>query len=188
VANLPALHEKSNNGISDYMTPSNNNDPASPVGDYGGGISAKRIRLENTRLLERALREHWPIPNKYRKPVVDRQVKIAIDPGSSAREATSAARCLASMSSDNAAIVLKLLDKVAPDQHAHTIDDNTASIEKLLTEAEYVEFLRNRTSHEDCDSGAICQIRQSVNGKALENGSAYGGSGPGANGHRNGQD
>lgn len=64
----------------------------------------------------------------------------------------------------------------------------SVSIRALLEEQEYVDFLRQRTGYEDCDAGALCQIRESGNGKPLANGSAYGGPGPGTNGHRNGSE
>lgn len=64
------------------------------VGDYGEGISAKRVGLQNTRMIERAIREGWPIPDEYRKPIIDRQVKIAVDPSITPRESTSATRAI----------------------------------------------------------------------------------------------
>jgi hypothetical protein len=159
------------------------------VGDYGGGVSAKRIRLENTRMLERALREQWPIPDEYREPIVKRQVKIAIDPDSSSREATSAARCIVSMQSQNNEIALKALDKISPDQHEHhgTIE-HRHGLAELLAEQDYVGYLRNRTGNQDSDPRLVCQIREPGNGKPVENGEAHGGAGPGANGHRNGSE
>lgn len=70
--------------------------PAVPevAGDYGGGVSAKRVSLENTRIIERAIREGWPIPDEYRKPLIDRQVRIAVDVQVSPRESTSATRAI----------------------------------------------------------------------------------------------
>ncbi len=98
------------------MIAQNNDEPSEPVGDIGG-LRAKG--LNDTRLLERALRERWPIPDQYREPIINRQVRIAMDPNSSPREATSAARCLVSMEQQNADIALKMLDKLVPDQHEH---------------------------------------------------------------------
>lgn len=39
--------------------------------------------------------------------------------------------------------------------------DVRAGIQELLNEPEYVEWLRQRNLAEDCDPGAICQIRES---------------------------
>ena len=151
----------------------------------GGALRPKGIR--DTRLIERALREGWPIRRKYRKPIVERQVSIAVDPESSPREATSAARCLVVMSSENAAIALKCLDKIVPDQHAHQLSGEVKhSLLDLQADNEYVEYLRHRARISDCDPGAICQIREPGNGKPLANGEAHGGAGQGTNGHRNG--
>jgi hypothetical protein len=48
--------------------------------------------IRTTRLLERAVRERWPIPEHLRQAIIDRQVEIATDPKYDAREATSAAK------------------------------------------------------------------------------------------------
>jgi len=71
------------------------------LGDYGGGISANRDSIETTRLIERAVKNRWPIDEKYKQAVVNRQVQIAIDKQSSNREAISAAKCLVSMEGQN---------------------------------------------------------------------------------------
>ena len=57
--------------------------------------------FRDTRLLERAVRERWPIDHSYLEAVAKRQVKIAVDPESSNRESTSAARCIVSMVGQN---------------------------------------------------------------------------------------
>ena len=48
----------------------------------------------DTRLIERAIRERWPIKEEWRAGLVARQVAIAGDKKSSPREATSAFRAL----------------------------------------------------------------------------------------------
>ncbi len=48
----------------------------------------------HTRMIERAIRQRWPIPDNFREALVNRQIRIAIDPGSNAREATSAFRAI----------------------------------------------------------------------------------------------
>lgn len=159
------------------------------VGDYGGGASARRISLEHTRMIERAVREGWPIPEEKRPAIVARQVRIALSKRSSPREATSAARCLLGMEQQNVDRVFKVLDKIVPDQHHVGITNQPQpQLQELLAEPSYVEYLRQRTVDQDCDSGAVCQVRDYGNGQALANGQAHGGAGPGTNGHRNGSE
>ena len=57
-----------------------------------GGTNAPGIRT--TRLVERALRERWPIPKALRKPLIERLVEIVQDTGSTPREVTSAAKAI----------------------------------------------------------------------------------------------
>ena len=157
------------------------------LGDYGGGISAKRIHLETTRLLERAIRERWVIDEQHRAPIVQRQVTTATDSEASNREATSAARCLVGMESQNLDVLFKLLDKQSPDlvdvQHS---SEKRQSIEELQGEDDYLDYLRQRNIETDCDAGLVCQIAEPRNGQPLENGEAPGPPRPGANGHRDG--
>jgi hypothetical protein len=75
---------------------------ASTAGGLGGG-SDRGIR--DTRLAERALREGWPIPDEIRAPLIKRLARIAFDPGSSPREATSAARAILQASKLNLEII-----------------------------------------------------------------------------------
>lgn len=83
----------------------------------------------------------------------------------------------------------KAIDKKLPDLHEHggTVE-HRHGLSNLMSEPDYVGYLRNRTSNQDCDAGLVCQIREPGNGKALENGTSHGGPGPGANGHRNGSE
>ena len=59
-------------------------------GGLGGPESIRPRGSRDTRLIERALAERWPIPIQHRAPLIERQVAIATDPTSSPREATSA--------------------------------------------------------------------------------------------------
>lgn len=124
------------------MIAQNKDDQPDPVGDIGG----LRPGIYDTRLIERALRERWPIPDKYREPIINRQVRIAMDPSSSNRESTSAARCLVSMEQQNADIALKMLDKLVPDQHEH--QHHAAELQDALAKAredeQYVSMERRR--------------------------------------------
>jgi hypothetical protein len=61
-------------------------------GGLGGATGPRAIR--DTRLVERALRERWPIPRPLRGPLIDRLARIVQDPGASPREAISAAKAI----------------------------------------------------------------------------------------------
>jgi hypothetical protein len=61
-------------------------------GGLGGSAAPRAAR--DTRLVERALREHWPIPRALRGPLIERLATIVQDPEASPREATSAARAI----------------------------------------------------------------------------------------------
>ena len=63
----------------------------------GGDGEIKRSELA----IERTAAKRWNIPDKYKDAIVNRQVKIAVDSSSSNREATSAARVLATLEAQN---------------------------------------------------------------------------------------
>ena len=150
-----------------------NNTPEEPddMGGLGGAALSAGPAIRDTRMLERALRERWPIPDQYRDAIVTRQIRIAIDPSSSNREATSATRCLVSMEQQNADIALKMLDKVVPDQYQHDITATVAPREtakELLGSPEYADFLRQR--ERDSDARIVCTNGHARNGKPLDDG------------------
>ena len=80
-----------------------------------GGMGDLSPRVE-AMIGRKALKQRWPIPEKYKQAVIDRQVKIAISPESSNREATSAARVLVAAEAQNQAD-----DRAEPigGQHVH---------------------------------------------------------------------
>lgn len=61
-------------------------------GDFG---------IRDTRLLERAVRERWPIKAEAREALVERMVKIVTDLTTSPREATAAVKALVGMERQN---------------------------------------------------------------------------------------
>jgi hypothetical protein len=145
------------------------------LGDYGGCVSARRVSLETTRMIERAVRERWPIPDEARGKVVNRQVRIATSKRSSPREATSAARCLAAMDSQNLAAEHKAIDKLLPDL-VNVSQTEGEQVRRNLADAlqapEYVEYIRQRALAEDTQPSPVCTNGQSRNGHALANGKA----------------
>ncbi len=71
-----------------------------PEGGLGGNFVPGR-GIRDTRLVERALRERWPIPKAIRKPLVERLAEIVEDTASSPREVISAAKAILSASKLN---------------------------------------------------------------------------------------
>jgi hypothetical protein len=87
-----------------------------------GGATAPGIRT--TRLVERALRESWPIPEDLRPLLVRRLAHIVESDNSSPREVTSAAKAILSASKIN-------LDAVGVAISAEQHEELTERLEKL---------------------------------------------------------
>src|SRR5262245_50931393 len=100
--------------------------PPAPSGGLGGE-SGRGIR--DTRLVERALREHWPIPEESRGPLVRRLLGIVLDREASPREVTSAARAILAASKLN-------LESVAATMRAQEHEELIARVEELERVAE----------------------------------------------------
>ena len=73
--------------------------------DAGGLGGTTRRGTRDTRLVDRALRERWPIPKALRGPLIERLAKIVQDPEASPREATAAARAILSASKINSDLI-----------------------------------------------------------------------------------
>jgi hypothetical protein len=69
-------------------------------GGLGGNLRDDR-GIRDTRLVERALRERWPIPKAIRRPLIERLYEIIQDTESSPREVTSAAKAILTASKLN---------------------------------------------------------------------------------------
>lgn len=113
-------------------------EPENQVGGEGGfpfGQADSERRLE-----QRAIRERWPIPDKYREPVVNRIVKIVVDPTSTNREATSAARCLAAMDAQN----VEATPTVAIQNNVNAGATPQQVAAELMSNEEFREFQRAR--------------------------------------------
>jgi hypothetical protein len=75
-----------------------------------------RLGIRDLRLVERAVREYWPITEAQRAVVIDRLVSLMAEPASTLREVASAARTLLAFSKIN-------LQSVAPTVAADAHDD-----------------------------------------------------------------
>lgn len=94
---------------------------AEPPGGLGG-TSGRGVR--DARLVERAVRERWPIPNALRGPLINRLAGIVQDPESSPREATAAARAILTASKIN-------LDGIDATIKAQSHEELTAKLAEL---------------------------------------------------------
>lgn len=85
--------------------------PPSPPGGLGGDMEGlpESIRpgpgIRDTRLIQRAIEEGWPVEQQYRKALINRQVSIGINPELSPRESTSAFMAILQASRQNLEIV-----------------------------------------------------------------------------------
>lgn len=66
--------------------------------------SLAAVGIRDTRLITRAIRNKWPIADDKRKPLLDRQVAIALSETVSPGEATSAFRSILAANAQNLAI------------------------------------------------------------------------------------
>ena len=141
--------------------------------DGGRGGKLRPEGMRDTRLLDRAIRERWPIPEEYKRPIVERMYKIIANPRTKAREASVAARVLVAMEAQNQSDQMKVIDKSVPDLHAHVVD-HRVTVQELLTEPDYVDYLRY------CEANSQPSLVRTNghggNGKPLDDG-------PSRNGH-----
>jgi hypothetical protein len=103
-----------------------------------GGTTGRAIR--DTRLVERALAERWPIPKSLRGPLIDRLAGIVQDPASSPREATSAAKAILSASKINLDVVSAII-KASVHNPAHRNNDVQAVRDFLSDEPDERDLL-----------------------------------------------
>lgn len=78
------------------------------------------VRGKEDRLLQRALREDWPLSAEQKQGIVKRMVEIIANEKSSPRDAARAAAVLITCRKNDNDKLLKVLDKVAPDQVEHS--------------------------------------------------------------------
>jgi hypothetical protein len=97
-------------------------------GGLGGNLAPGR-GIRDTRLVERAIRERWPIRRSIRGPLIERLAEIVQDTESSPREVTSAAKAILSASKIN-------LETIAATIKAREHDELVGRIEELERQAE----------------------------------------------------
>ena len=105
--------------------------------ENAGGLGATFLEpgIRNTRLLEKAIRQRWPILPEYRQAILLRQTRIAVDPKSPNREAIAAARCIKDMESQNQTDEHQSIPK--RHEHHHVASSMTAAeARKMLADIE----------------------------------------------------
>ncbi|MCC7424810.1 MAG: hypothetical protein IT428_31450 [Planctomycetaceae bacterium] len=83
-------------------------DGAATDGGLGGTIRQRGTR--DTRLIEKAIKQRWPIPAEKRAQLIERQLAIATAKNSSNREATAAFRAIMTAEAQNQADEHKAVD------------------------------------------------------------------------------
>lgn len=141
-------------------------EPLESGGGQGGPLSLFQGagQTSDTRLVERAIREQWPIPDKYRAPLIRRQIRIALHRKASPREATLAFKAVLAANAQN-------MEQAARDnpQAQHVVHSGTIDLSSVRREV-----------LEQCDVfGPQYQAEIDVPSQPVTNGEA--------NGHGNGQ-
>jgi hypothetical protein len=98
------------------------------------------MAIRDTRLVERALRERWPIPKSSRAVVIAKLVEVMNDSASSPRERVAACRALISASKANLDGIrtASLVQRFRQDDERFAMAEETAH-----TLREFVDEIRN---------------------------------------------
>lgn len=132
------------------------------------GTSIQKRAVADLKLLERAIRERWPMDEAKRLAIIRQIEDEAQKPGMRPRNRVSLVRVLLQMEAQNMQAALAGLNKILPDKHEHegaVVVEHRATVEELLAQPEYVEFLRGRT--EDSEPGDIRRNGHATNGRAV---------------------
>jgi hypothetical protein len=111
-----------------------------------GGTS--KLPIRDARLVNRAIRERWPIPASLRSTLLKRMAKLADDPNASPRELNVATKTLLEASRVN-------LETIAVELQARSQEQLAARLDKL--EAYVDDELAAREAH----LGGPSQVRKS---------------------------
>lgn len=125
------------------------------LGDYGGGISAKRSDQQTLRLIERAVKGGWGIRRNRRRAIAAKMEDEALDESNEVRDRIRAGSVVRAMVADDRAVAMKLLDKIAPDQHemTHHVAELRQALGAARQDREYVELERRRAIADGIQSG-----------------------------------
>lgn len=136
----------------------------------------------NMRLVNRAIRNGWNVPQEVKARVVKQMSKI-VSQSEEERNKIAAAKVLVSADSVDVA-----REKMEQPQAGTTVNvavgvSVSGVRQQLLNDPEYLDYLRSRPVACDSDAGAI---REGGEQPSLETGEPSNGVGPGHNGHANG--
>ena len=102
--------------------------PSETSGERGNFVTKQEIALE-----QRAIRQQWNIPEELRAEIIDRQLAIASDPETPARDATRAFQAILQANAQN--MEQEKRDLQIPDYHEHNINAITPEQRKQHIEA-----------------------------------------------------
>ena len=140
---------------------------------------------QGARLEERAIKQRWPISDEVKMGILTRQARIALDPESSPRAASVAAKTIAAFERQNQ------LDEHHGEGDTLKVEhdiDIAAIANQITTEEDYIEYLRAKACESDTDAGAVRQVGLIADSGTVGNGQPHGGAGQGTNGDRNGSE
>lgn len=94
---------------------------------------SEKSNLRDTRLIERAMRQRWPIPEKFREALIARQVKIATGmiENASPREQTSAFNALLAADAMNREEEMPQRETRIQHVHMHAIAQAPITVENF---------------------------------------------------------
>ena len=107
--------------------------PSSPL--VSDGVDG----IRTTRMLERAIRQRWPITDEQRQAIIDRQIVIASRKNGKPREQSVAAKTIAAfdkLNIEEVKLELQIGQSGKPEQHIHLHQQMPASVnlDKLTDE------------------------------------------------------
>lgn len=93
--------------------------------------------IRDTRLIQRAIRQRWPIPDDKRQALIDRQIEIATSKETEPREATAAFKAVMEAEKQNIAAEQKPRRKpknIPPQQTVVFMEGSIDDVKRQLTE------------------------------------------------------
>ena len=129
------------------------------------GVKSREVPQWEIRLIQRAIRQGWPISAEDRAKVIDNAMSI-VNNSKSPKAVIAASKILvmADAANTNKEKVL-LANELAIQKATGEITDqpatqvnvqvNVNNVTNALQEPEYLEFLRSKSLEEDCNAGTI---------------------------------
>jgi hypothetical protein len=92
-----------------------------------GDSAIRRERMKDARMVERAIRENWPIKDEDRAPLMARMMEMAMSPESSPREAVAACKAVlagSQLNLESVSVWLRAEDQLAIKARLEALEAN----------------------------------------------------------------